>query len=660
MQPITLNQTGQFAIIQSNEPLLNVIEISNFYDTLTGVGQIIKEYSWSVDNKTWSYWSYLTQENLLALSSKGLLPLSGFYFRMRYTLATIGNMTISDAGINTRTDIVDVNKGYVPFGYSIGSMDCVECGNMRGAILNQCNATFNPYLVNPAIDIYKDLCYGIQNTFGLQVLYLRAKPIENSGDVIFKEWTLYAVEDAVCTKVLVPNNEFPDAKLNYNPYGIEYEAPFEVHIVKRNFEETFGPDAAPQSRDIVFFHFMPNRLFEVKSSTPHRDFMMQISYWKVDLMTYKSKADTYASDSINKMLDDITNDSYEAFGIESIKDTKDITKPQQYDRHIGTNLKDPIRKYINQDLKIITESLLNHSTAIADFYYDMNTIFDMSKNVTGIQYGVKSNFTETSDFAFTCWFKNVKPTFTVHEDVTRIISVTGNIVRIQIQSQRNYLADTYIQIYRQGKLNFYGKVINAVNNFIYDIEVSLDVISYLNEVNANWAVAPGWISKRCFPRIYIDGLSNIGTPSLPVGWKIYSFAERFFIVNINGTEFVFCIPDNIGEIWTGMTFCFSATFGQMNFSLWKIKESRYNTTELDTIYTKSINDVSIETKANNTEYVLPASNTLITNIRIFDNIIEFEKQSLILNQNIIQDSHHVILADNAYPYLKLPYIGSTK
>lgn len=661
MQPITLNQIGQFAIIQSNEPLVNISAINNFYDEITGIGQIIKEFSWSRDNLTWSYWTILNQENLLSLSSKELLPEEGFYFRVRYTLATIGSITITDVGINTEEKIIDKNKGYIPYGYKIGSMNCVECGSMRGQILSKCNPSFNPYLVNPAIDIYKDLLYGVQNMFGLDVMYMRAKPKENSGDVVFKEWTLYSVEEGVCTKVLVPDNEFPDPTLDYNPYGIEYEAPFEIHIVKQNFEEVFGPDAAPQSRDIVYFPFYPNRLWEVKSSTPHRDFMMQIAYWKVDLMTYKSKADTYASDHITKMLDEITTDSYEAFAEELEKDTKDIVKPQQYDRHIGTNLKDPIRKYINQDLKIYAQHIKNHATVVAEYYYDLSSIHSPAKNNIAIQYAINSNFNKSDDFGFSCWFKNTKPKFTIPEDPVKIKSLLAdNIVNLQIQSIRKYKEGMYLQIERQGKLKFYGKIVNVINDNLYDIEVPQDIITYLNNINTNWITAPGWMAKRCFENIYIDGIAGIGSPEEIKGWRISSFADRFFIANINGIETYFCTPNDIGNDWTGMFFNFSAMFGQMNFSLWKIKETRHQTTELDVVFTNTVNDILTEDKSCNLEYSIPASNILLTNIRVYNGIVEQNKQSLILNQNIIQDSHQLVIADNAYPILQLPYTGNTK
>lgn len=660
MQPIVLNQSGQFAIIASNEKLVNVLNIRNFHDELSGVEQIIKEFSWSKDNEVWSYWSILNQENLEALADKNLLPKTGFYFRFRYTLTTIGNITILDASVDIEYDIVDKDKGYVPYGFKRGNMNCVDCGSMRGQILNMCTASFNPYLVNPAVDIYKDICYSVQNMFGQQVMYLRATPKQNSGDVVFKEWTLYDVEEAVCTKVLVPNNEFPDAKLNYNPYDIDYETPFEVHIVKQNFEEAFGVEAAPQSRDVIFFPFMPNRLYEVKSSTPHRDFMMQIAYWKVDLMKWKSKSDTYPTENISKMLDEITVDSYEAMGKEFKKEVDNITKPQQYDRLIGTNLKDPIRKYINLDMNILSVPIKNHATTISEHHYDLSSIFKIDKQQVGIQYAIRSNFKADDNFAFSCWFKDTKIKFNLPEDSAKIISVIGNVVTVKLQGKRNYTYGCNLQIARQGSLNFYGQVTNVIDSSTFELTVPQDIIDFLGQINVNWSTSPGWFSRQCFEKIYIDGLALIGTPSEWKGWKISSFAERYFIININGKETYICLPENLTNDWFGLFFNYSSDFSQINFSIWKIKTTRHETTELDIVYTKTLDDIVKEDKNNNLEYNLISSNMLLTNIRIFNDTVEYEKQSPILNQIIVKDSHQLILADNAYPLQHLSYVGNTK
>jgi len=648
--PITLNTVGQFAIIESATPYVNVLRIRGWSEDISGMGTLVKEFSWSVDKATWSYWTTLSQDNLEAISNR--LPRTGFFFRFRYTLASIGSVTITNVKLDVELAVIDPNQGWVPPWYICGGL-----GNMQGNILAQCSGSFNPYLVDPCSSIYQQLVYSIQNMFGLDVVYLRAKPKEDSGDVVFKEWTLYSVENPICTKVLVPDNTFPDPTLQYNPYGIEYEMPFEVHIVKRNFEEVFGKDAAPQSRDIVYFPLIPNRLYEVRSTTPFQDFMMQMTYWKVDLMIYRSKANTYATDAINQMLDEITIDSFEAFGKELEKDTKKITKPQQYDRFLGTNLIDPIRKYVNQDMKIYTIPLANHSTVIAEYHYDLSTVFNPNKNVTGVQYAVSSKFTASDNFGFSCWFKDMKPRFVVQEDPVKLELLVDNKVRLQLQVIRKYKEGQHIQLFRQGKLNFFGKVTEVHNDSLYDIEVHSEILTYLSSINASWINATGWTAKRCFEKVYIDSL-DVKDETVK-GWKLSSFAERYWIFNTNGTETLFCLPENIGDTWTAMFFNYSALFGQMNISFWKVDDNSRDTNLLS-VYSRTVDNIDTTDIDSSINYAIPASNILLTNLRLFNETVEFEKQSLILNQNIIQDSDKLIIADNSIPLQKLAYVGNVK
>lgn len=646
--PIILNTVGQYAIISSNTIFINVKRLRGWEESVTGFGELIKEYSWSKDNSTWSYWEQLTQMNLDELSNRNILPETGFYFRVRYTLSSIGNITISDFKLNVELNSIDSNKGILPPNFL-----CSGTGNVQGSILANCNGTFNPYLIDPCNSLYQDLVSSVQNMFGLDVVYLRAKPMDDSGDVIFKEWTLYSVENPICTKVLVPDNEFPDPTLQYNPYGIEYEIPFEIHIVKKNFEDIFGPDAAPQSRDIVYFPMIPNRLYEVKSTTPVQDFMLQMTYWKVDLMIYRSKADTYMSQSIEQMLDEITIDSYEAFGKEIDKETKKITKPQQYDRNLGSNLIDPIRKYVNQEMKVLAIPLKNNGTIIAEQYYDLSTVFNPQKNVTAVQYAINSKFKADDNFAFSCWFKNTSAKFNIMEDPVRLTKISDNVIRIQLQSIRKYQIGDLLQVFRQGKLNFYGIINTIHNDSLYDIEISDDVLKFLNSVNLNWINATGWNAKRCFERIFIDCIDK------NKGWQLSSIAERFFIFKDNENEIIFNVPEVIGEKWTAVFFNYSALFQQLNISFWEINEGQ-KTSELNVIFNQTLNIKKSEDKNSEINYTLPASNTMITNIRIYNEIVEIEKQSMILNQNIVQDSNLIVLLDNCLNLNKLSYVGNTK
>ena len=77
--------------------------------------------------------------------------------------------------------------------------------------------------------------------------------------------------------------------------------------------------------------------------------------------------------------------------------------------------------------------------------------------------------------------------------------------------------------------------------------------------------------------------------------------------------------------------------------------------------------VELETDLNNptwntdnNSYKLLSSPIYITNVRIFKYMIAQEKQSAILNQNIVGDSELANVIDNAKLILKLPKISNNK
>jgi hypothetical protein len=660
MQSTVLNYIGQYIIVENTSLLVNINRIYNFHETVSGVGNLYREYSWSVDKTKWSYWNELTQSNLLQLSSESILPISGFYIKFKYTLISPGTVSISDIGIDVELIESDPTKGYIPYGITTGNFACTERSNTHSSILSMCNSTFNPYQLNNHTNIYKEIVYGLQNLFGHQVTYIRSLPVSSSEDVIFKEWTLYQHDEPTCTKVIVPDNTFPDAGLKYNPWGVDYETPFEVHIVKKNFEETFGVDAAPQSRDVIYFDILPDRLYEVKSSTPVRDMMLQTTYWKVELMKYESKSNTYTNEDVDALFADIKSDSESLFGEKLEIDIKDITKPQQYDRLIGDELRDPVRRYINKDLHIIEQQILNHGHIIANSYYDLSSIHDVNTTSDAIEYYAKSTFSESQNFAFSCWAKDTSLKYTVHKDAVKTLTVSDNIITVEIKAIRNYKIGHYINVYRQGRLNFYGKVINIVSTSIFEIEVQSDVIDYLNSVSTSWASSPGWICEMCFENIYIDGIGIEQTTNETKGWKITQFANRFIEVQINDTIHVYVLGLDLESDWFGLFFNYSAEFKQMNFNIWKMKTTRNKTTDLDNIYTKTFNNINLENKYINTNYKLMSSNTLITNIRIYNDIVESNKQPSLLNQNIVEDASKIVIADNAISLNNLTYVGNTK
>jgi hypothetical protein len=56
----------------------------------------------------------------------------------------------------------------------------------------------------------------------------------------------------------------------------------------------------------------------------------------------------------------------------------------------------------------------------------------------------------------------------------------------------------------------------------------------------------------------------------------------------------------------------------------------------------------------NNSYKIFTSPLLLTNIRLFKSMIDIDKQSIVLNQNVVRDAQLAYIIDNAKPKLILP------
>jgi hypothetical protein len=132
--------------------------------------------------------------------------------------------------------------------------------------------------------------------------------------------------------------------------------------------------------------------------------------------------------------------------------------------------------------------------------------------------------------------------------------------------------------------------------------------------------------------------------------------------------------------WYGFVFNFSNVFKQYSINVWQMLYDPENpasqTSDLGLVFLKEgVNSKKYiynigsdieqsnqkETfKTDNNSYKILGSPLYLTNIRIFQNMIEREKQSAILNQNVVGDSQLAVIIDNAKPILRLPKIAKNR
>jgi hypothetical protein len=146
------------------------------------------------------------------------------------------------------------------------------------------------------------------------------------------------------------------------------------------------------------------------------------------------------------------------------------------------------------------------------------------------------------------------------------------------------------------------------------------------------------------------------------------------------------IDNGIGEFiptlddWYGFVFNFSNAFKQYSINVWKMlydpENTASQTSDLGLVHIKeglnsqkymysipSDIELSNQTetfKSDNNSYKVLGGHIYLSNLRIFQNMIEKEKQSAILNQNVVNDSQLAIIIDNAKPVLKLAKIAKNR
>ena len=664
----TLTNIGDFAKITQTKPLHYVTKILNWVDDITGVGTVKKEFRWGTTNLVRGSWIDLTVENLQKII---LDPNNELFVDFRFTLIAGGPVTIEDVYIEylQAPEAADIFLGYRP------PMYVSENGNISNLTKIE-NFTFKPYLVNPAVVLYKELAYTINRLFGHDVLYARAVPMAIGRDVVLHEWTLSDVDEPCCIKVVVDKNEFPDNKIDYNPMGMDFEFPFEVQIVKEYFEEIFGIGTGPQKRDIVYFP-LTNRIYEVESSYLWKDIMQQNVYWKVSLIKYQPKSNRYEPQDLRQYLADISTDFTEEFGEEVTEQELKITKPQQYDPKIGSRDYDPTRLNINNDLNITQTFFKNYNVTISESQYDLRSIFDTTKDVTAITYRATSEFAKDEDRLLMGWFQGIKPKVNPTRDnikgqLAKGVPTNGiTPLSFIINPKRNYKAGDLLKITRFNGLSLYGEHIATTpvtGGYVITIGVKTEIITFLDTYYPGWAsssITSGYVVEPDYETIMLNGWDSISE----TGWKLSLYANRYFVFRSTVDDLLFILPNDLIEgTWYGYVFNVSNFYQQASLDVWVRKWNENDltptmTTNLENIYSKS-EVIKAEDRTASTgaiKYTLTASNMLYTNIRLFKQIeTDLSKQIIMLNQAIVQDAQYAIIIDNAIQRLNLPWIANTK
>jgi len=649
-----INNIDDFIIFSSSTPYIDVKEIVGIVeDFIIEEGTYTKEFRWGGDGITFSQWLTLSLENL-----QNYIILENFpklWVEFKYTLVSEGEIGLNYINLNVIYNEEPQDSYPFPIAYP------KDKGNLHWPIRMRA-FSWNPYNQEKTIKLQKDISLLVNQIHGHEVTYFRAVPVPESRDVIFLEWTLQNVkDDPKCIKVVVPENTFPEHKLNHNAFGLDFEMPFEVHIDKRYFEWVFGHNTKPQKNDIIYFP-LTNRMYEVESSTISVQFMYDFLYWQLNLVKWQPKRNVLVRDDIQDLLEEYSTGIEKMFGKEIENINKDITNPQQL---IDKSSKfDPIRNYISSYNISIQESFINYYTIIFQYYYDLNKHYLAVNGLPekAIGYNIKGDFSKTDNIAFTCWFRKPVSNAIPKEVLSLDVNQTTIKISFKYSSPKVKIGDI-LGLSDQNVADFgiFGVVtnINTTNRINPDITIEVDssMITTANATFLDWKTS-----------------TDLKAVSTPRNNFIYSFNEttnKGLIIDMYDLRYIrFQLNENIvwmpfgvklqENTWYAIVVNILNTFNQLSYHIYKPHPATEKTTKLKLITDQIINGVPDIDRKSGVDYQLLSSPLHIANIRLLSESLEGDLHSKFLSMQIITDAAKALIIDNATPRMKLPYIGHPK
>jgi hypothetical protein len=561
------------------------------------------------------------------------------------------------------------------------------------ALIFEREARFRPYQVDSAIGIFKELSFHTNKIFGHEVVYFRTLPESDSGDYIFKEWTLFKNIDRKCVKVLVPANKFPDNKPKFSEFGIDFELPFEIHVDNRYFQSVFGKEAEPRRRDFLYFPLI-NRMFEIQGSYLYRSFMMEPTYWKIQLIKFNPNIDMLMKDENRKYMDNIITSAEELFAEEVTENIEDGTMPQQYTT-ISRRF-DVSRKSIHPDLKIKPIKYTFNFASLMENYYDLRGIEILidsyglttdnppTTSTDQVMLSVKGTVDDKNNYNVVRAYQSsdIYGAWANNELMTNDKNILGTDVRyLRVRGPFPSELGAYVQLEAYTDLTFTKQrdiMVDTTASPGSDI-LNLKLRSTAVIYNFNPVFGKDENDNLSFTSIFnvpsdaeivsfIKGFDNQSESGLYIYAQFNKYVgssdegDLILKVKLNTHEKTYTIPNFISNSWHGMVVSVSNEFKQIGVYVYNIIDDEAdltNHTDFKKVF-ESISSMPVEEFDIEQPYNIPTSNLLLSNIRLFNTMIKEEEHDFILSQQFIKDESMLLIIDNCRPQIKVPFISRNR
>lgn len=470
---------------------------------------------------------------------------------------------------------------------------------------------WNPYDFGKISDWHNFLAGTVNEMLGFNIDYHRTDPDKNGTDHIIHEHQLHNIVDMKVIKVLVPDNQFPDNQIVINQFNLDLFDTFKINILKDEFKNAFGVQFRPGQEDILYF-CQTNRMYIVKHAQIHKDVMNSGIYYNVILEKYEKRANVLnrveeSKDKIDALTKNTTID--ELFGFEAHQETEQIAnkiqmKPKTFDF---------IRNSINSNMVFIKNPVYNGDIKIMEATYYLENVSPDDDAVNYVKQD--TNLLKSDNRSFIVWvnFPNLySPDRAISKDVIEAYDIPDDTIYNFIDNM-DADGNGYKIWYQNDAIWF------MLNDYVEKLPISLMTnIWYGVIVNLDQR------QRKISTRVYRRNTSVEVILYNPVTYERLELnldtdmADIEYEMDVNGFRAV----DNqeIGSTETSSTFI-----------------------EMDAFS----NDMTEPLEFNHDERIsVKGSRMYISNIRVLDDLIKDGDEQIILNELIVKDAQHVIVADN--------------
>ena len=346
----------EFVLLELNTPIQNLDRLVSIIALGDSAKNIVIEYRYSNDGNIWSEWISWPDWNI----KPG--ELIWFGFRVK-----------SDTSWNFKGLNIEWEGGEL-----LGDCQCSIIKYSEDSFIIDCGLGNQYEYANAlaSVGIWEKMSKAVFDRYGWPVIYFKCDPIEQSRDVVFKEWSLLQVRKCKQLKVVVPDNDFGTGDFQFTEFDIDFADELDFQISKESFWTVFGLYEQPAEKDFLYFP-LEGRMYRINSVQESKEFMRQSIWWKGTLTKWNESDSIIKDDAMQTTINELTL-NFEDVGFDSEFEIEqaDIVKEQQYVSR-AVNLNDNVRERVNniwESRGVREQNIDNYFTVFSKFHYDLNFV----------------------------------------------------------------------------------------------------------------------------------------------------------------------------------------------------------------------------------------------------------------------------------------------